>query len=102
MTGLPARFVDHNEVIKSRHQFEVEFGLASVFVVFPVAVFRSITGLLLAGFIIGSLGVLNDVTDGCVTIHARGGDLQLQWHEDGDVSMTGPAATVYEGDFAID
>jgi len=47
-------------------------------------------------------GVLGDVTDRRVTIHARGGDLQLEWLENGDVSMTGPAVTVYEGDYPVD
>jgi diaminopimelate epimerase len=33
------------------------------------------------------------------TVHLRGGDLQIEWSDDGHVYMTGPAVTVFEGEF---
>ena len=41
--------------------------------------------------------VLNDQTGKRVTAHLLGGDLELEWAEDGNVYMTGPAAEVFEG-----
>jgi diaminopimelate epimerase len=32
------------------------------------------------------------------TVHLPGGDLQIEWAEDGHVYMTGPAVTVFEGE----
>ena len=37
------------------------------------------------------------LTENSVTVHLRGGDLQIDWDKAGDVFMTGPATTVYEG-----
>ncbi|MFA6101326.1 MAG: hypothetical protein WCV67_02505 [Victivallaceae bacterium] len=31
------------------------------------------------------------------TVHLRGGDLEIEWAEDNNVYMTGPAATAFEG-----
>ncbi len=41
--------------------------------------------------------VLNGLTERQVTAHLRGGDLQLDWSEAGDVFMTGPAVEVCNG-----
>jgi diaminopimelate epimerase len=38
--------------------------------------------------------------DAEVTVHTRGGELQVEWHG-GTVLMSGPAETVYEGDIEI-
>ena len=40
-------------------------------------------------------------TERTVTAHLRGGDLKLEWSENGDVFMTGPAAEVFSGDWAV-
>ena len=45
--------------------------------------------------------VLNGLTERKVTAHLRGGDLQLEWSEAGDVFMTGPAASVFEGEIDV-
>jgi diaminopimelate epimerase len=37
-------------------------------------------------------------SDRKATVHLPGGDLQIEWAEDGRVYMTGPAVTVFEGD----
>ena len=37
------------------------------------------------------------LTDNCVSVHLKGGDLKIEWDGIGDVFMTGPAATVFEG-----
>ena len=34
-----------------------------------------------------------------VTLRLRGGDLHIQWAENGHVLMTGPATEVFEGDY---
>jgi diaminopimelate epimerase len=48
-------------------------------------------------------GVLTGRTDREVRVHLRGGDLQLAWDEaDGRVRMTGPAVTVFEGEWPLD
>jgi diaminopimelate epimerase len=44
-------------------------------------------------------GVLAGLTDRKVTAHLRGGDLQLEWAESGEVYMTGPATEVFSGDY---
>lgn len=44
-------------------------------------------------------GVLNGLTNRKVTAHLRGGDLQLEWAESGEVFMTGPATEVFSGVF---
>ena len=44
--------------------------------------------------------VLNDKTDNQITVHLLGGDLEICWDEtDNCVYMTGPAATVFTGEF---
>jgi len=44
--------------------------------------------------------VLNGLTDDVVTMHLLGGDLRIRWNrDDNHVYMTGPAATVFEGEF---
>ena len=42
-------------------------------------------------------GVLNKRTSRKILAHLPGGDLTLEWSEDGDVFMTGPAEEVFEG-----
>jgi len=44
-------------------------------------------------------GVLNGKSDREALIHLPGGDLQLEWAEDDNVYMTGPAAEVYTGEW---
>ncbi len=44
--------------------------------------------------------VLNDNTSDNITVHVRGGDIKCRWdREENVVYMTGPATTVFEGDF---
>lgn len=46
--------------------------------------------------------ILNGLTDHKVTIQLLGGDLQIEWdQEDDKVYMTGPAATVFDGEIDI-
>lgn len=46
--------------------------------------------------------ILNGLTQSSVTVHLRGGDLQIEWEEEKDtVFMTGPAVTVFEGEIAL-
>ena len=42
-------------------------------------------------------GVLAGVNDRRVTVHLRGGDLEIEWAESGEVYMTGPATEVFSG-----
>ena len=44
-------------------------------------------------------GVLNGVLDRKATVHLPGGDLLVEWREDGDVYKTGPAREVFTGTF---
>ncbi len=44
-------------------------------------------------------GVLTGRTDRALLIHLRGGDLELAWPESGNVFKTGPAVTVFEGEW---
>ena len=46
-------------------------------------------------------GVLNGWCDREVTVHLRGGDLEIRWAEgrDGDVFLTGPAVEVFRGEW---
>jgi len=44
-------------------------------------------------------GVLTGRTERCVVVHLLGGDLELQWAEDGHVYLTGPAVEVFSGDW---
>lgn len=46
-------------------------------------------------------GVLNDVTDRTILNHLAGGDLELEWVENGSVFMTGPATEVFSGEIAL-
>ena len=46
-------------------------------------------------------GVLNNVTDRKILNHLAGGDLELEWVENGPVFMTGPATEVFSGEIAI-
>ena len=46
--------------------------------------------------------VLNGLTDDEVRAHLLGGDLRIRWDRECDrVFMTGPAATVFEGDIDV-
>ncbi len=42
---------------------------------------------------------LNGKTDRTVTVHLRGGDLEIEWSEDEHVYMTGPAVEVFRGEW---
>jgi diaminopimelate epimerase len=42
--------------------------------------------------------VLNNRTGRAVTAHLNGGDLDIEWLEDGPVTMTGPAVEVFTGE----
>jgi len=44
-------------------------------------------------------GVLSGRTERSITNRLRGGSLQLEWSEAGDVFMTGPATEVFHGEF---
>jgi len=44
-------------------------------------------------------GVLTGRTERKITNHLRGGDLELEWLESGEVLMTGPAVEVFSGNF---
>ncbi len=46
-------------------------------------------------------GVLAGKSDRCATVHLPGGDLLIDWREDGNVYMTGPAEEVFRGTFRI-
>ncbi len=46
-------------------------------------------------------GVLTGRTERKIINHLRGGDLQLEWLEDGPVMMTGPAIEVFSGDYEL-
>ncbi len=46
--------------------------------------------------------ILNKLTETSVTVHLRGGDLKIEWdREKNTVFMTGPAATVFEGEIDL-
>lgn len=48
---------------------------------------------------VAAAGVLSGVTDREVTVHVRGGEIQIAWEEDtGHIFMTGPAETVFTGE----
>jgi len=42
---------------------------------------------------------LNNLTDRTATVHLRGGDLLLEWTENGTVHKTGPARHVFDGQY---
>ena len=46
-------------------------------------------------------GVLNGLTDKKILNHLSGGDLELEWAEDGNLYMTGPATEVFSGKIII-
>ena len=46
-------------------------------------------------------GVLNKKTERKVLAHLPGGDLELEWAEDGNVYMTGPATEVFTGEWVL-
>lgn len=46
-------------------------------------------------------GVLAAKCDRRATVHLPGGDLLIDWREDGNVYMTGPAVEVFSGKFAV-
>jgi diaminopimelate epimerase len=46
-------------------------------------------------------GVLNKLTGNKILNHLSGGDLELEWAEDGNVYMTGPAVEVFSGEIEI-
>ncbi|OAI53480.1 diaminopimelate epimerase [Planctomyces sp. SCGC AG-212-M04] len=46
-------------------------------------------------------GVLNGVLDRKTLAHLKGGDLEIEWAEDGDVYMTGPAVEVFSGEWPV-
>lgn len=44
-------------------------------------------------------GVLTGRTERKIVNHLLGGDLEMEWREDGEVLMTGPATEVFNGDY---
>jgi len=46
-------------------------------------------------------GVLNGFTEKKILNHLSGGDLELEWAEDGNLYMTGPAVEVFSGEIDI-
>ncbi len=46
-------------------------------------------------------GVLNGITERRILNHLSGGDLELEWAEDGFLYMTGPATEVFSGEIDI-
>jgi diaminopimelate epimerase len=46
-------------------------------------------------------GALNGRTERTITVHLRGGDLEVEWAPDGTVLMTGPAVEVFEGEWKL-
>lgn len=44
--------------------------------------------------------VMNGFTERTATLHLLGGDLQIEWGNDNHIYMTGPAVTVYEGEWS--
>lgn len=46
-------------------------------------------------------GALTGRTERKIINHLRGGDLQLEWRQDGPVLMTGPAVEVFNGEFVL-
>lgn len=51
---------------------------------------------------VGVASVLNGKTERKMTIHLKGGDLEIEWDQESNhVFMTGPATTVFEGEIEI-
>ncbi len=46
-------------------------------------------------------GVLNNLTERRIVNHLSGGDLEMEWPENGPVFMTGPAVEVFRGEIDI-
>jgi len=46
-------------------------------------------------------GVLNNLTDRKILNHLSGGDLELEWADDGFLYMTGPATEVFSGEINL-
>jgi diaminopimelate epimerase len=46
-------------------------------------------------------GILNGLTEKKILNHLSGGDLELEWAEDGNVYMTGPAVEVFSGEIDL-
>ena len=46
-------------------------------------------------------GYLNGLTDKKILNHLSGGDLELEWADDGSIYMTGPAVEVFSGEIAL-
>jgi len=46
-------------------------------------------------------GVLNNLTERRIVNHLSGGDLEMEWPENGPVFMTGPAVEVFKGEIEI-
>jgi diaminopimelate epimerase len=45
--------------------------------------------------------VLNGLTDRKILNHLSGGDLEMEWAEDGNIYMTGPAVEVFSGEIRL-
>ncbi len=45
--------------------------------------------------------VLNGLTEKQILNHLSGGDLEMEWAEDGSIYMTGPAVEVFSGELAL-
>lgn len=46
-------------------------------------------------------GVLNGLTERRILNHLSGGDLELEWTEEGHLDMTGPAVEVFTGEYRL-
>jgi diaminopimelate epimerase len=46
-------------------------------------------------------GVLNGLTERSIVNHLSGGDLEMEWPDDGPVYMTGPAVEVFSGEIHV-
>ena len=46
-------------------------------------------------------GVLNGLTERSILNHLSGGDLELNWTEEGHIDMTGPAVEVFTGEYRL-
>ena len=44
-------------------------------------------------------GAISGRTERAIRVHLRGGDLELAWHENNHVTMTGPAVEVFSGEW---
>jgi diaminopimelate epimerase len=45
--------------------------------------------------------VVNGRTDMKATAHLPGGDMLVEWNKDGNIYMTGPAVTVFKGEYKL-